>query len=201
MRKLILATASAIALGIAGAGPLYAADNNATANPAPAAPAATQTPAPGTMQPATPQAGATMQQNSPSMNGTDQMSGNNQPNNADQANAAQANGDWGRVSRSDVQQIQQKLQQAGLYRGRIDGLEGPETQQALRSYQHRNNLPVTGTIDQQTLANLNVAGVGVGSSTPPNSANGTNMTPSSNAGASGSNGTNNQPMPNNSQHP
>ena len=125
MRKLILATASAIALGIAGAAPLYAADNDATANPAPAAPAATQTPATGTMQPATPQAGATMQQNSPSMNGNDQMSGNNQPNNADQANASQSNVDWPRVSRSDVQQVQQKLQQDGLYRGKIDGLSGP----------------------------------------------------------------------------
>ena len=64
MRTLILATVSAIALGIAGAGPLYAQNmNNApSTNPAPAA---EQTPSPGTMQPATPQAGNAMQQTSP----------------------------------------------------------------------------------------------------------------------------------------
>jgi peptidoglycan hydrolase-like protein with peptidoglycan-binding domain len=199
MRKLILATVSAIALGIAGAGPLYAADNNATANPPLAAPTATQTPATGTMQPATPQAGASMQQASPSMNGNDQMSGNNQYNN-DQASASQASGNWGRVSRSDVQQTQQKLQQDGLYRGKIDGLEGPETQQALRTYQRKNGLPVTGTVDQQTLANLNGNGTGMGSSTPPNASNGINAAPSSNAGANGGNGADNQSMPNN-HHP
>lgn len=178
MRKLILATASAIVLGVAGAGPLYAADPN----PAPAAPAATQTPSADTMQPATPQGGATMPQNSPS------MSVNNQYNNADQANASQSSMDWPRVSRSDIQQVQQKLQQDGLYHGRIDGLSGPGTQQALRAYQRQHSLPVTATLDPQTLGSLGIGGaVGAGSSTPPNSSTEGNMAPGTNAGTNGAN--------------
>jgi peptidoglycan hydrolase-like protein with peptidoglycan-binding domain len=183
MRKLTLATVSAIALGIAGAGPLYAADNGA-ANPAPT----TQTPASGAMQPATPQAGDTMQQASPQAGASSQqtpsMSGNNQYNNPDQASASQSSPPWGRMSQADVRQMQQKLQQDGLYRGKIDGLVGPGTQQALRTYQGRNSLPVTGTPDPQTMASLNAGATGIGSSTPP--ANGTNMNPSSNAGTTGS---------------
>lgn len=187
MRTLILATVSAIALGIAGAGPLYAAGNDAS-NPAPAAPSAAQTPSSDVMQPATPHAGDTMQQTTPqagaSMPQTPSMSGNNQNNNADQASTAQSSGDWGRMSQADVQQMQQKLQQEGLYHGKIDGLVGPGTQQALRTYQRKNGLPVTATPDQPTLSSLNGSGTGIGSSTPP--ANGSNMAPSSNAGTNGS---------------
>jgi Putative peptidoglycan binding domain len=188
MRTLILATASAIALGIAGVSPTYAADSNTGGNPAAAA---TQTPATGTMQPATPQAGSQMQQTAPSLSGNNpSLSGNSRSNNPDMANSSPANADWPRVSRDDVQQIQQKLQQDGLYRGKIDGLVGPGTQQALSTYQRKNGLPVTATLDPQTVSSLN--GAGVGSSTPPNSSNDTNMTPnetnmtpSSNAGTSG----------------
>jgi peptidoglycan hydrolase-like protein with peptidoglycan-binding domain len=184
MRTLILATASAIALGIAS--PIYAADNTA-GNPAPAAPAATQTPATGPMQTAAPQAGPQMQQTAPS------MSGNNQPNNGDTASTSQSSLDWPRVTSSDVQQIQQKLQHDGLYHGKIDGLVGPGTQQALRVYQRNNALPVTATLDPQTMNSLLAAGVGVGSSTPPNSSNNTNMAPPSNAGT---NAGSNQPTTN-----
>lgn len=201
MRKLILATVSAVALGIAGAGPLYAADNNAAANPAPADPSATQTPSTGTMQPATPQAGDTMKQTSPQAGDTMQqtspqagasaqqtpsMSGNTQYNSPDLASTSQSSGDSGRMSQADVRQMQQKLQQEGLYHGKIDGLVGPGTQEALRTYQRKNGLPVTATPDQQTLSSLNGAGAGLGSSTPP--ANGGNVPPPSNAGANGSTG-------------
>ena len=183
MRTLILATVSAIALGIAGAGPLYAQNmNNApSTNPAPAA---EQTPSAGTMQPASPQAGNAMQQTSPS------MSGNNLSNNPGMASAAQSSTDWPRVSRNDIEQIQQKLKAEGLYRGRIDGLVGPETQHALRAFQRQHGLRMTATLDPQTLNSLmgnggTGTGVGVGSSMPPNSANDMNMPPSSNAGANG----------------
>lgn len=169
MRKLILATASAIALGIAGAGPLYAQNMNNTPSGNPtAAPSAAESPSTGTMQPATSQTGSAMQQSS----------------NPNMASTAQPGTDWPHVTRSDVQQIQEKLKAEGLYRGRIDGLVGPETQQALRIYQRRHGLPMTATLDPQTLNSLMGGGVGVGSSTPPN-ANDTNMTPSSNAGANG----------------
>jgi peptidoglycan hydrolase-like protein with peptidoglycan-binding domain len=190
MRKLILATVSAVALGIAGAGPLYAADNNAAANPAPADTTATPTPSTGTMQPATPQASDTMQQTSPqagaSAQQTPSMSGNTQSNSPDLTSTSPSSGDMGRMSQADVRQMQQKLQQEGLYHGKIDGMVGPATQQALRTYQRKNALPVTGTPDQPTLSSLNGSGAGLGSSTPP--ATGGNIPPSSNAGASGSTG-------------
>jgi hypothetical protein len=181
MRTLILATASAIALGVASAGsPLYAAGNDA-GTLAQATPPATQTAPSGTMQPTTPQPGATDQQVPPS------MSGNVQTSSPDMANTSQGSMNWPRVTSSDVQQAQQKLAQEGLYHGRIDGTVGPATQRAIRAYQRRSGLPVTATLDPQTLASLNGSGTGVGSSTPSSSPSGTEMTPPSSAGASGIN--------------
>jgi peptidoglycan hydrolase-like protein with peptidoglycan-binding domain len=177
MRTLILATASAIALGFAGVNPVHAAGSNNAGSPAPTA---AQTPSTGTLQTATPPAASKMQQTTPS------MSSNSRSDNPDMANTSQSGGDWGRVSRADVQQIQQKLQQQGLYHGKIDGLVGPDTKQALRAYQRENGLPATATLDPQTLSSLN-GGAGVGSSTPPNSSNDTNMTPSSSAGTNAGN--------------
>jgi len=152
IRTLILTTASAIAL----ASPIYAADNTA-GNPAAAAPAAAQTPATRSMQTAAPQAGSQTQQTAPS------MSGDNHHGSPDVAGSSQSCGDWPRVSRDDVQQVQQKLQQDGLYHGKIDGLVGPGTQQALRVYQRNNGQVVTAALDPQTLSSLDGAGAGVGS--------------------------------------
>ena len=177
MKKLILATASAIALGIAGASPLYAADTNATANSPPASTA---------MQPAAPSSNAAEQQ-TPATNTNSSMSGSNQYGNADTAGTSQSEMGSQHMSRSDVRQVQEKLHQDGLYHGRIDGLMGPETQQALRHYQQKNGLPATGTADQQTMASLlgTGAGVGMGSSTPPSYATTPNVSPNSNAGTTG----------------
>ena len=180
MRTLILATASVIALGLAGAGPLYAADTSvgaAAPTATPSAPATTQTPATGSMQqPAMPQSGAENTQAAPSMSGSNQYGG------SDAATASQSGANWPSVSQADVRQIQQKLQEDGLYHGKIDGLVGHETQQALRSYQEKNGLPATGSPDQQTTASLLGAGVGVGSSMPPASPGAATMTPPSSAG-------------------
>jgi hypothetical protein len=54
------------------------------------------------------------------------------------------------LSRNGVKQEQRKLQQAGLYKGKIDGKSGRETRQALMQYQQQNNLQQTGRMDQQT---------------------------------------------------
>jgi peptidoglycan hydrolase-like protein with peptidoglycan-binding domain len=72
------------------------------------------------------------------------------------------------VSQAMVQQVQTRLQQAGTYSGRIDGLWGPETEAAVRSYQQQHNLNATGQLDSNTLASLNLGGTNqtVGS-TPP----------------------------------
>jgi peptidoglycan hydrolase-like protein with peptidoglycan-binding domain len=187
MRKLILATASAIALGIAGATPIYAQNLNTGpgANPAPAQDQGT---AAGAMQPGTPQAGDQTQQAPPAAD--------TNINNPDMASTSQSGADMGRLPRADIQNVQQKLQQDGLYRGRIDGLVGPGTQQALRSYQQKNGLPVTGTLDQQTMASLNGSGAGMGSSTMPNAGNDMNTPPTSNSGATNPNPS---PTPNTNQ--
>jgi peptidoglycan hydrolase-like protein with peptidoglycan-binding domain len=182
MRKLILATASAIALGIVGAGPLYAQNQNTDTGSAGTMPqAAPRTPATGITQPSMPQ----------DQTGTPAPSGANE---ASSANTTGMNADWARLSRSDVQQIQEKLRSDGLYHGQIDGLMGPGTQQALRTYQRKNGLPVTGTPDPQTLSSLQIATTGAGSSTAPNALE---MSPSSGAGTSG---TGNTSMPNGVQH-
>lgn len=54
------------------------------------------------------------------------------------------------VSRDQIKQAQQKLQSDGLYNGKVDGRAGPETQQALKQFQQKNQLQQTGQLDQQT---------------------------------------------------
>jgi peptidoglycan hydrolase-like protein with peptidoglycan-binding domain len=55
-----------------------------------------------------------------------------------------------------TQQVQQKLQQDGLYRGPIDGVWGPGTEAGLRTYQQQHNLNATGKLDANTLASLSI---------------------------------------------
>ena len=56
-----------------------------------------------------------------------------------------------------MRNVQQTLQQAGMYRGRIDGVWGPGTQAAVRSYQQQHNLNATGQLDRDTLSAMNLA--------------------------------------------
>lgn len=71
-------------------------------------------------------------------------------------------------SRDQVREAQQQLRNQGLYRGRIDGILGPETQQALGRFQKNNGLSQTATLDQPTMDKLlGNTGIGQGSSTPP----------------------------------
>lgn len=53
-----------------------------------------------------------------------------------------------------IQQVQTRLQKAGLKPGPADGVLGPQTVEALRSYQKRRTLPVTGALDEATLGAL-----------------------------------------------
>jgi peptidoglycan hydrolase-like protein with peptidoglycan-binding domain len=83
-------------------------------------------------------------------------------------------------SRAEIKDIQQKLKADNLYRGNIDGLMGPETRQALASYQKQNGLRVTASLDRQTRDSL--LGT-MGTATPPGSTpstmSGTAMPPKS----------------------
>lgn len=52
--------------------------------------------------------------------------------------------------------VQEKLQQAGVYQGRADGIWGPESQSALERFQQTRSLQVTGQLNQATAATLGV---------------------------------------------
>jgi peptidoglycan hydrolase-like protein with peptidoglycan-binding domain len=61
------------------------------------------------------------------------------------------------LSQSDLQNVQQELQQQGFYKNaQVDGKWGPHTRRAVQSFQHAKGLPATGHLDQQTLAALGV---------------------------------------------
>ena len=55
-----------------------------------------------------------------------------------------------------IRNVQQALQQDGTYRGRVDGVWGPGTQAAVRTYQQQHNMNATGQLDQDTLAAMNL---------------------------------------------
>ncbi len=50
----------------------------------------------------------------------------------------------------EVAGIQQMLNEAGHYDGQIDGVNGPITRQAIRSWQRRLGIPAHGMWDEQT---------------------------------------------------
>ena len=54
-----------------------------------------------------------------------------------------------------------------MYKGKIDGVLGPQTKQALKEFQEKNGLQQTGSLDRRTLTALNGAAPSTGSSTPP----------------------------------
>jgi peptidoglycan hydrolase-like protein with peptidoglycan-binding domain len=58
------------------------------------------------------------------------------------------------VQRNVVVSAQISLARRGLYRGEIDGVYGSAMEFSLRAYQARTGLPVTGRIDLETLAAL-----------------------------------------------
>jgi len=79
-----------------------------------------------------------------------QMPGQTQPGQAQGGMEASTPGP------SDVRQIQQALKDKGFDVGPIDGQLGPQTEQALRSFQQAQGLQATGQIDQKTMAALGV---------------------------------------------
>src|SRR5271155_3152873 len=64
------------------------------------------------------------------------------------------------LARADeqLQAAQQALKDQGFYYGDVDGQDGTETDAAVRRYQIREGLDVTGKLDAQTLASLNLGG-------------------------------------------
>jgi peptidoglycan hydrolase-like protein with peptidoglycan-binding domain len=65
-----------------------------------------------------------------------------------------------------VQSVQQALKDQGFYFGSVTGDKSAETNAAIRRYQIRNGLKVTGEIDPETLRSLNMPSNLVSSSQP-----------------------------------
>jgi peptidoglycan hydrolase-like protein with peptidoglycan-binding domain len=73
------------------------------------------------------------------------------------------------LARADdqTQAVQQALKDQGFYYGTVDGQPGPETDAAIKRYQIRQGLQVTGLLDAETLTSLNLGGGASGATTPP----------------------------------
>jgi len=58
-----------------------------------------------------------------------------------------------------VKKVQQALKDKGVYSGPIDGKMGPSTQDAIRTFQQKNNLTVTAdkSLDDDTIRALGVS--------------------------------------------
>src|SRR5881396_2325420 len=56
-----------------------------------------------------------------------------------------------------VQSVQQALKDQGFYYGNVTGDKSAETASAIRRYQIRNGLQVTGQINPETLKSLNLS--------------------------------------------
>jgi hypothetical protein len=56
-----------------------------------------------------------------------------------------------------VANVQEKLQEQGLYQGEVDGILGPQTRGALADYQQAQGLEPTGAVDEPTLESLGLA--------------------------------------------
>ena len=68
------------------------------------------------------------------------------------------------MTSSTLMEAQKKLNQEGFDAGRADGRWGTKTAKAVKSFQEKNNLPATGKLDEQTLADL-----GIGAPSPTGS--------------------------------
>ena len=62
----------------------------------------------------------------------------------------------GQVAMADTRAAQQALKTQGFDTGPIDGRMGPRTRAALSDYQRKNDLPVTGMLDDATMTKLEV---------------------------------------------
>jgi len=78
------------------------------------------------------------------------------------------------MSATKVKDAQQALQEAGLYKGKIDGKFGPQTKAAVKEFQKQNGLKPTAHLDSATMKKLSQAGGagGAGGGMPSGGASG-----------------------------
>ena len=63
-------------------------------------------------------------------------------------------------SSDEVRQVQQHLKDKGVEVGGVDGVMGPKTRAALKSFQQQQGLTASGELDSSTLTALGVQGSG-----------------------------------------
>ncbi|CAA7626508.1 peptidoglycan-binding protein [Magnetospirillum sp. UT-4] len=73
-----------------------------------------------------------------------------------QSQSGMQGGQQSSMSEDTVRQMQQQLQAQGYEVGQVDGIWGPRSRQALMNFQRDQNLPATGSPDQQSMAALGV---------------------------------------------
>ena len=61
-----------------------------------------------------------------------------------------------KAGKANVRQVQEALKAQGHDPGSVDGVMGPQTQEAIRAYQRSQNLTETGRLDAQTSEKLGV---------------------------------------------
>jgi peptidoglycan hydrolase-like protein with peptidoglycan-binding domain len=88
-----------------------------------------------------------------------QTSGSSTPA-ADAGSTTPSTGSAATPSSDEVRQVQQHLKEKGGDVGAIDGVMGPKTRSALKSFQQQQGLTASGEIDSSTLTALGVAGGG-----------------------------------------
>jgi peptidoglycan hydrolase-like protein with peptidoglycan-binding domain len=60
-------------------------------------------------------------------------------------------------TKDQIKEAQEGLSKAGLYKGKATGVMNADTRAALRAYQKKNNLPVTGRLSDSVLVKLKSA--------------------------------------------
>jgi peptidoglycan hydrolase-like protein with peptidoglycan-binding domain len=60
------------------------------------------------------------------------------------------------ISKDDFKLIQERLTAEGVYAGPVDGEVNAQTEAALRAYQQKQGLPVSGAADEETLRQLQI---------------------------------------------
>ena len=71
--------------------------------------------------------------------------------------------------------VQQRLKDQGFYYGEVDGQGGDETSAAIRRYQIRHGLKVTGQLNDETLHALEFRGKSASQPTPWDQENGSSV--------------------------
>jgi peptidoglycan hydrolase-like protein with peptidoglycan-binding domain len=60
------------------------------------------------------------------------------------------------LTKDNLKQVQERLKAEGVYAGPVDGELNAQTEAALRQYQQKHGIPVSGAADEETLKQLQI---------------------------------------------